>query len=80
MLNKMAKQFGIKVNDENAKRAPLHMEQVRNNFNNILTTMKIYEQKQMTLEESIGDLKVQNQEIQNSTQRLSMTLAVGKSL
>ena len=44
-FNLMAKQYNIKIDDENQKQKPMHIEMVRNNFNSIVSTLKVYEQK-----------------------------------
>ena len=47
----MAKQFNIKISEENKKTKPLHIEMVRDNFNSIVSALRVYEQKQVALEE-----------------------------
>lgn len=44
-FNMMAKQYNIKVDDPNIKSKPMQIEMVRNNFNSIVSTLKVYEQK-----------------------------------
>ena len=44
-FNSMAKQYNIKIDNENQKQKPMHIEMVRNNFNSIVSTLKVYEQK-----------------------------------
>ena len=46
-FNSMAKQYNIKIEDANQKQKPMHIEMVRNNFNSIVSTLKVYEQKQI---------------------------------
>ena len=46
-FNSMAKQYNIKIDDGNQKQKPMHIEMVRNNFNSIVSTLKVYEQKQI---------------------------------
>ena len=41
----MAKQYNIKVDDPNIKSKPMQIEMVRNNFNSIVSTLKVYVQK-----------------------------------
>jgi acetolactate synthase small subunit len=47
LLNSLANKFGIKVEDINKKKQPLHIEMVRDNFNQIVSTLKVYELKQV---------------------------------
>ena len=60
LLNSLANKFGIKVEDINKKKQPLHIEIVRDNFNQIVSTLKVYELKQVQLEEEIKQLKNNN--------------------
>lgn len=46
IFNDIAKQFNVKVNDENQINKPLHIELVKDNFNSIMSALKFYEQKQ----------------------------------
>ena len=50
-FNDMAKQFNVKVKDENKQTKPLHIEMVRDNFHSIVSALRVYEQKQVALEE-----------------------------
>jgi F0F1-type ATP synthase delta subunit len=45
LFNDIAKQFNVKVNDENQINKPLHIELVKDNFNSIMSALKFYEQK-----------------------------------
>jgi lipoate-protein ligase A len=42
-FNNMAKQYNIKIDEANLTKKPLHIEMVRNNFNSIVSTLKVYE-------------------------------------
>ena len=46
LFNTVAQKFQIKVQDLNKKKQPMHIEMVRDNFNHIVSTLKIYEIKQ----------------------------------
>lgn len=43
IFNQLAKQFNIKVVDQNMKKQPMHIEMVRDNFNQIVSALKVYE-------------------------------------
>ena len=57
-FNVLAKRFNIKVKDENQKKQPLQIEMVRDNFNHIVSALKLYEMKQVKLEEQVQALTV----------------------
>ena len=44
-FNDMAKRFNIKIDVENDKSKPMHIEMVKNNFQSIISTLRVYEQK-----------------------------------
>jgi hypothetical protein len=46
-FNDMAKRFNIKVDVENDKSKPMHIEMVKNNFSSIISSLRVYEAKQM---------------------------------
>jgi hypothetical protein len=46
----------------------MHIEMVRDNFNHILSALKVYEQKQQVLEENIKSLQVLNAEMEKEKQ------------
>ena len=68
LMNKIAAQFQIKIKDLNQKKQPMHIEMVRDNFNHILSALKVYEQKQQVLEENIKSLQVLNAEMEKEKQ------------
>ena len=45
LINDLARQYNIKITDWNTKKQPMHIEMVRDNFNQIVSALKIYEEK-----------------------------------
>ena len=49
LLNKFAEQYGIKL-IEPTKKLPISLEMVKNNFREVVNSLKLYEHKQVQLE------------------------------
>ena len=57
VFNELAKHYSIKIGDENQKKKPMQIEMVRDNFNSIVSALKVYEKKQMAMEDTIKELQ-----------------------
>ena len=45
VFNELAKHYNIKISDDNQKKKPMQIEMVRDNFNSIVSALKVYESK-----------------------------------
>lgn len=55
LLNKYAEQYGIKL-IEPTKKLPISLEMVKNNFREVVNSLKLYEHKQIQLEQGLFEI------------------------
>ena len=57
VFNELAKHYSIKIGEENQDRKPMQIEMVRDNFSSIVSALKVYEKKQIVMEDTIKELQ-----------------------
>ena len=55
LLNRFAEQYGIKL-IEATKKLPISLEMVKNNFREVVNSLKLYEYKQIQLEQGLHEI------------------------